>query len=424
MKQGFMFGTMLVFVLGAFLILPVCNPKEAKIGGRNHTTRIESETLTETRDIFVNLPADYETSAKRYPVLFVLDGESIFGFAVGAVDFLSIARIPEMIVVGIPNTHRERDQWVSFQPDGGYIRFVEFLKYELIPYIDAHYRTQPFRIFYGFCSGVSTCLWTLFTRPEMFEGYIASGAGFDQAWCDFGKKELGKYTSLKKFLFVTTEGTTFRAEGNRMLNHLLETSAPQGLSWKCTIMEGEEHGPLLAKGLFAGLEFIFKDWRLPIDVAAEGPDAVEKYYVQLSRIYGFECGVPERPVLDAGFGLLYYQGKVKAAVDICRFMTEKYPDSPDAFEILGAAYERNNELELARRSYRVAVQKAKDKFDGRLLAGGAAPLPPPRFIRRLPRGIAVGFRRCSAAITGRPYRRCLRSLCGCFTGQCGCRGGG
>ncbi len=222
-----------VFFLPAvilLLILASCCQKGLKENDMSHSLQIESETLNETRDIFVHLPEGYEDADRRYPVLYVLDGESIFTFAVGAVEFLSTSRMPEMIVVGIPNSNRERDQWVSLEPDGGYIKFVDFLESELIPYINTHYRTQSFQIFYGFCSGSSTCLWILLTRPEMFKGYIAAGTGFDQTWYDLAKEKFGKRSSLKKSLFAVTEGTTPRAEGNRMLRQLLETSAPPDLT--------------------------------------------------------------------------------------------------------------------------------------------------------------------------------------------------
>lgn len=191
--------------------------------------QIDSEALIERREIFVHLPESYEDTDRRYPVLYVLDGESIFAYAVDAVDFLSSSRMPEMIVVGIPNTNRERDQWVSLEPDGESFNFVDFLGSELIPCIDKNYRTNPFRVFYGFCSGAGTTLWILFTRPEMFDGYIAAGTGFNQTWYDLAKKEFGKRPSLNRSLFAVTGRTTLRTEGNRMLRQLLETSAPPDL---------------------------------------------------------------------------------------------------------------------------------------------------------------------------------------------------
>jgi len=150
-----------------------------------------------------------------------------------------------------------------------------------------------------------------------------------------------------------------------MLRRLLEESALSGLSWECVIMEGEEQGPVLARGLFAGLRFIFRGWKLPVEIAAGGPDAIKKYYERLSRDYGFETGIPEQSVLSAGSSL-FWQGKRKEAIEVFQFMIEEYPTSPDAFEILGLAYEEENQLEQAKKAYETAVKLARENSDRRL----------------------------------------------------------
>ena len=126
---------------------------ETKSINASHSLVLRSTYLNESRDIFVHLPEGYETSEKKYPVLYVLDAEDVFGFAVGAARFLSISRMPEMIVVGIPNTNRERDLWVNLEPDGGYIKFVDFLENELIPYIDKITGPIPIGFFTVFAAG-------------------------------------------------------------------------------------------------------------------------------------------------------------------------------------------------------------------------------------------------------------------------------
>ncbi|MBN2432626.1 MAG: hypothetical protein JXQ27_14215, partial [Acidobacteria bacterium] len=325
---------------------------------------VDSSILGETRDIFIHEPLGYEKSGRRYPVLVVLDGESMFSFAAGAVDFLAPGRMPEMIVVGIANTHRERDQWVSLQPDGGYMKFVDFLEKELVPFIDAHYRTQPHRVLYGFCSGASTVMWLLFTRPELFDGYIAAGTGFDQTWYDLGAREFARRDSLGKSFYAVTEGTTPRAQGMPLLRKLL-APAPAGLDWDCVVMEQEEHEPVAAKGLFAGLEFIYRRWRLPVATAAAGPPAIQVYYKALGQAYGFDCGLPREPVLNAGLSLLWYEKKPEEAITLFRFLTTKAPRWPDAFEALGVAYQSAGRLAEARQAFEAALAIVRETGDRR-----------------------------------------------------------
>ncbi|MBI3578491.1 MAG: hypothetical protein HY089_03665, partial [Ignavibacteriales bacterium] len=234
----------------------------------DHTIAIQSKALNETRDIFIHLPKDYGSTEKRYPVLYSLDGEWIFTFAVGAVEFLSgdvSGRMPEMIVVGIPNTNRERDLYYQSEP------FSKFIEEELIPSIDSNYRTLPHRVLYGWSSGSVFCLRTFVTKPELFNNYIASGTGISQQTYDTWKQTLGKKSFRNKRLFANTEGVSpVRVEGLKRLTTLLETTPLDGLKWKCTVMEGENHSAVLAKGLHAGLEFLYSDWMLPIDIAVKG----------------------------------------------------------------------------------------------------------------------------------------------------------
>jgi enterochelin esterase-like enzyme len=66
---------------------------------------LHSQVLQEDRPLMVYLPESYSVSTFRYPVLFLLDAEGDFLHTVGIVEFLSgTDQIPEVILVGIPNT--------------------------------------------------------------------------------------------------------------------------------------------------------------------------------------------------------------------------------------------------------------------------------------------------------------------------------
>src|SRR5262245_48656883 len=71
---------------------------------------LRSEAMGETRAYQVHLPAGYDLGTARYPIVIVLDGEENFDHVSTTVDFLAAAgKIPPMLVVGIPNTDRNRD---------------------------------------------------------------------------------------------------------------------------------------------------------------------------------------------------------------------------------------------------------------------------------------------------------------------------
>src|SRR5262245_60341672 len=75
------------------------------------TYRIASRTLGETRVIDVSLPASYRSdSTRRYPLLLVLDGEFEHQIAASTARFYAeTGQVPDMIVVGVRNTNRQRD---------------------------------------------------------------------------------------------------------------------------------------------------------------------------------------------------------------------------------------------------------------------------------------------------------------------------
>ena len=114
--------------------------------------------LNSERRIWIYLPADYATSSKKYPVIYMVDGQNLFD---NATSFSGEWKIDETldafaesgkfraIVVGIDNGGAERlneySPWKNEKYNGGGKgeRFTEFLVHTLKPYIDKSFRTLP-----------------------------------------------------------------------------------------------------------------------------------------------------------------------------------------------------------------------------------------------------------------------------------------
>ena len=113
--------------------------------------------LKTTRKIWIYLPPDYETSGKRYPVIYMHDGQNLFD------DFTSFSgewRVDETlndiyketgksaIVIGIDNGGDKRlaeySPWNNekYKTTGEGDLYVDFLAKTLKPYIDKTFRTQ------------------------------------------------------------------------------------------------------------------------------------------------------------------------------------------------------------------------------------------------------------------------------------------
>ena len=103
-------------------------------GQTARSVRLQSEKIG-LRTFAVLLPAGYEESDRRYPVLFLLHGGGQDHTAFMARrDFANRARTVEMIVV-MPAADR------AAMPALMVTRYEDFIATELVPYIDANYRT-------------------------------------------------------------------------------------------------------------------------------------------------------------------------------------------------------------------------------------------------------------------------------------------
>ena len=115
--------------------------------------------LGRERTLRVYLPPGYETSTRRYPVLYMHDAQNLFDAATSfagewqvdeTLDRLARERGLELIVVGIDNggEHRLQELTAWDSKRGGRAEgaaYVSFLVDVVKPYVDTHYRTLPDR---------------------------------------------------------------------------------------------------------------------------------------------------------------------------------------------------------------------------------------------------------------------------------------
>ena len=139
----------------------------------------------------VALPDSYKTSTQAYPVIYVLDGDYNFGVAAGLTRFSNAFRnVPELIIVGIGYDIETSDEFVALRDldfdipgmpgassDGVANLFLEALTQEIIPFMNANYRTIPSdRCLQGYSSSGIFVLYALFQQPNAFQRYISGSA--------------------------------------------------------------------------------------------------------------------------------------------------------------------------------------------------------------------------------------------------------
>jgi predicted alpha/beta superfamily hydrolase len=147
--------------------------------------QIASRQTGRSYHIHVRLPEGYDTNrAARYPVVYVLDGDSLFPIIAATHLFLTIDdKLPEAVIVGIayggfdPAVNKRGIDFMPPGPNiaGGAPMFHRFLKSELFPAIEGRYRVDPARrILYGQSRGGSFAIYAALTEPDLFWGSIAS----------------------------------------------------------------------------------------------------------------------------------------------------------------------------------------------------------------------------------------------------------
>ncbi len=148
----------------------------------------DSDAVGRPLHIYIRLPQGYdEDTSGHYPVVYLLDGDSLFPILASNHLFLTYDdKLPEAIVVGIaygsfdPSVNRRGYDFSAQAEDaneeqGGADRFLQFLKTELIPDIEQRYRTDPTRrILFGQSRGGYLVLYSGWTDPDLFWGRIAS----------------------------------------------------------------------------------------------------------------------------------------------------------------------------------------------------------------------------------------------------------
>lgn len=150
---------------------------------------LNSQAVGRGYHIYVRLPEGYEESeALRYPVVYLLDGDSTFPMLAPLHLFMHYDdKVPEAIIVGIayggfqPGVNKRDVDFRLVMEDGsagGASRFLSMLENELLPRIDRQFRTNPERrVLVGQSRGGSAVLQAAWLRPGLFWGHIASNPG-------------------------------------------------------------------------------------------------------------------------------------------------------------------------------------------------------------------------------------------------------
>jgi predicted alpha/beta superfamily hydrolase len=230
-----------------------------------------------SHQLHVGLPASYtKETSRRYPVVFVTDGYW---------DFVKISAIegglvydkvaPEFITVGIGYAGENLDYgkmraWElspvpmgNSETSGHAADFLRTIETEIIPFIEHEYRADPkHRVMAGASLGGLFTLYAMYTKPDLFEGYIAATPavvvgndwlfGYEEAFAKSGR-------AINARLFVSgggNESPNFLGGIKRFDQRIASRNYP-GITYQFRIIDGERHAGMQFESYTRGLRFVF-----------------------------------------------------------------------------------------------------------------------------------------------------------------------
>lgn len=152
--------------------------------------------LDRYRRIWLYLPPDYQSTSKKYPVLYMQDGQNLFDQTTSfsgewevdeSLNELQAQGDWGCIVVGIDNGGQYRldeySPWINPQYGGGQgDEYVEFIVNTLKPYIDANFRTLPGRLTTGIAGSSMGGLLSMYAFAERQDIFAKAGIFSPAFW--------------------------------------------------------------------------------------------------------------------------------------------------------------------------------------------------------------------------------------------------
>jgi predicted alpha/beta superfamily hydrolase len=343
---------------------------------------MKSNILKMPINLKISLPQGYEKSQKKYPVFYTL--RDYFHITTGLLQPLGWQNsVPELIVVSVTNCRVDdfAPTKIEGRPTtGGADNLVKFMKKELIPFIDSHYRTQPYRII---CSGSWSgmfCTYALLTAPDVFNAAIAWGP-----WLIYDNEKLivlkDKKSFLKQgtyqdnffmlkhtgaflkehtyhhnFLFFTGGDQPELTPSLEVFVQILKVHAPKELQWEYDPKPGQDHSSLAPFTIYDGLKRLYADWReVPEHVIMAGERELKKYIDTLTEKYGYDIGISKHSIRS--YGWKYYQEEqFSKAIRVFQLNIVINPNWADAYYCLGKTYEAAGQLKQAKANYEKACK--------------------------------------------------------------------
>ena len=377
--------------------------------GSINSFEIASKYLAEKRTIEIYLPPSYQDSeTKKYPVMYVMDGQEYFLHPVAYQRMLRFKdKSPEFIVVGI-NTDRKKRRKLLYEDAD---KLIGFFINELIPYVDENYRTskEKERIYFGWEMSGGFGLEILAHQQNTFNAFfIASPTHITGDRISALNKNITNNSSKAIYLYFSKapEETYIEQSLNRT-DSILKVINSSNIVWKIDNLTHEDHYSTPFKTVNNGLRDHFQDYNtLRFYSLKEFDDygnleQIKAYYQHRGNRYGISTAIhrttkhflllnamnennfkrfemyakefkdylknPSLEIWTIRFGGYFANNdKDEDALKVYKAGLEKFPESSVIYNAIGKVYANNGDRTNAVMHYKKAIKYAEENKDSNL----------------------------------------------------------
>ncbi len=359
------------------LLLTFCLIGSLSLSAQVIYEEFNSEKLGQTRKLKIQLPRNYETNLEKvYPIVVVLDAGYLFEPVAGNVDYFGYWEdMPESIVVGIMQEGSRYDDCLydesNYLPADSGADFFEFIGLELVPYIDANYRTAKFVIAIGHDFTANFINYYLFKDPPLFNGYINLSPDLAPTLDMLIPQRIPSIKS-KIFYYLATGTDDIKGlmESTEDLNKSLTRLQSDNFSYFYDNFDGATHYSLVGRGIPNALEKIFAVYR-PIskkeykEVLLKMDTPIHQYlvdkYKTIKDLFGLTNPIRINDFIATGKAA-EKQHQWDSLREISILAKKAYPDAVLGDYFLARYYEETGDPKKAMRTYQGGFDKEEVDF--------------------------------------------------------------
>jgi len=338
-----------------------------------HQYQLQSEILGEDRQLLIYVPEEYKSSNKKFPVVYVLEGDTHYKHATISVEKIQKSGwMPASIIVAITDNKNTNTRDYRNERE----KFLQFINEEVQPFVGKNFRVNGYKTLFGHAMSGRFVLETFIKTPDEFDNYISANPyGLKGLISEF-EDLLSKNQALDQSLYFTMgtvlDNGSYNVDPAEELAKLLKNKAPKSLQWTYEYLPLHGSHSSANVTLYNGLSKNFTFFQGPfIGSYQEFVDGnkmagVEAYFKERGNKYHISDEVTMGTFMGLGFMLLDGGHPNVAAEILIDAIKDRFPESIELYRVLGRAYMKMEDKEKTIKAYETMVLKAKQQKHPRL----------------------------------------------------------